>query len=142
MQPVGQGSQGQRADAQLSEQLAYLSQAHSDTSQTLDLSVYLITDALIRTEQAPKVDSYTSTTYAPHSRQSEGHLSPDRDEWLATTEAIPAETSTPSRAAAAAFALSTESFGYFDASNVVPTAYDVTHNCHQHCGESRADRLA
>jgi hypothetical protein len=123
MQPLGQGSQRQWADAQMSEPFTHLSQAHSDASQVLDLSVHIIADALMSSNQPAKVDFHTPSAFAPHPRQSKGHLPPDRDEWITTTEAVPAEPSTPSRSAAAAFALSAQSLGYFYASNVVPAAH-------------------
>jgi hypothetical protein len=68
MQSFIQRSQRQRADVKMSEQFTHLSQAHGQTTQALELSIYVITDALMRSNLPAKIDLHTTAVLASHTR--------------------------------------------------------------------------
>lgn len=136
MPPFVQGSQRQRADLELPEPFAHLSQAYGDASQALDLNVYVITDALIRLNQPAKIDSHATSALAAYTRHLKRYLTPDRHEGLPRTKSVPTEASTSSRPAAPAFAFSEKALRHFCASNAMAMTHYVAHDRHKQRSKS------
>jgi len=142
VQPFVQGSQCQRTNVELPEQFTHLSQAHGDASQALDLSIHVITDMLMRSNQPAPIDFHATAALTSDTRQLKGYLPPDCQEGLPRTKPVPTEAPTAIRPATTAFTLSEKALRYSHASNVVTAPHYVTYDRNQQCGESCADGLA
>jgi hypothetical protein len=64
-----QGAQGQGVNAQVLQLAAHLSQTEGQGTPPLDLDIQGIADALVRTQQATKVDLDTATAFTLDTRQ-------------------------------------------------------------------------
>jgi hypothetical protein len=95
MQSLVQCTQGQQPDVQVLQLTAHLSQTEGQGTPPLDLSIYIIPDSLIRSQQATKVDLDTTPAHTPNSREVDRYCTPQRQQ-VAFSKAVATEPMTGS----------------------------------------------